>query len=56
MISSSKILLMGDVSVRSEQDVISSYNLPKIDILKMNLIHLQVKKIIDEINPKYSLI
>ena len=59
MISSSKLLLMGDASVRSEQDIISSYNLPKIDILKVGHYGSNTsssKKNINEINPKYSLI
>lgn len=59
MISSSKLLLMGDASVRSEQDIISSYNLPKIDILKVGHHGSNTsssKKFINEINPKYSLI
>ena len=59
MIYSSKLLLMGDAGVRSEQDIISSYNLPKIDILKVGHHGSNTsssKKFIDEINPKYSLI
>ena len=59
MISSTKLLLMGDASVRSEQDIISSYNLPKIDILKVGHHGSNTsssKKFINEINPKYSLI
>lgn len=59
MISSSKLLLMGDASVRSEQDIINSYNLPKIDILKVGHHGSNTsssKKFINEINPKYSLI
>ena len=59
MISSSKLLLMGDASVRSEQDIINSYNLPKIDILKVGHHGSDTsssKKFINEINPKYSLI
>lgn len=59
MIFSSKLLLMGDASVRSEQDIISSYNLPKIDILKVGHHGSNIsssKKFINEINPKYSLI
>ena len=59
MIFSSKLLLMGDASVRSEQDIISSYNLPKIDILKVGHHGFNTsssKKFINEINPKYSLI
>lgn len=59
MIYSSKLLLMGDASVRSEQDIISSYNLPEIDILKVGHHGSNTsssKKFINEINPKYSLI
>lgn len=59
MISSSKLLLMGDASVRSEQDIINSYNLPKIDILKVGHHGSNTsssEKFINEINPKYSLI
>ena len=59
MISSSKLLLMGDAGVKSEQDIINRYNLPKIDILKVSHHGSSTsssKKFIDEINPKYSLI
>ena len=53
------ILLTGDASIESEQNLINKYDLPKIDILKVGHHGSKTsssKKFIDTIKPKYSLI
>ena len=53
------ILLTGDASIESELDLINKYNLPKMDILKVGHHGSKTstsKKMIDIINPKYSVI
>jgi len=58
-IKDKKILLMGDASIKSEQELLKYYNLPSIDILKVG--HHGSKtsssdKFLNKINPKYALI
>lgn len=53
------ILLTGDASIESEQNLINKYDLPEIDILKVGHHGSKTsssKKFIDTIKPKYSLI
>ena len=50
---------MGDAGVKSEQDIINTYNLPQIDILKVGHHGSNTsssKNFISTIKPKYSLI
>ena len=50
---------MGDAGVKSEQDIINTYDLPQIDILKVGHHGSNTsssKSFISEIKPKYSLI
>ncbi|MBQ8193322.1 MAG: DNA internalization-related competence protein ComEC/Rec2 [Bacilli bacterium] len=54
-----KFLFMGDASSTTEKEILSKYNLPEIDVLKVG--HHGSKtsssiEFIDEINPKYSII
>lgn len=53
------ILLTGDASIESEQNLLNKYDLPKIDILKVGHHGSKTsssKKFINTIKPKYSLI
>ena len=54
-----KFMFMGDASITTEEEILSKYNLPDIDVLKVG--HHGSKtssstEFIDEINPKYSII
>ena len=54
-----KFMFMGDASVTTEKEIMSKYNLPKIDVLKVG--HHGSKtsssiNFINEISPKYSII
>ena len=54
-----KFMFMGDASSTTEKEILSKYNLPNIDVLKVG--HHGSKtsssiEFIDEINPKYSVI
>ena len=54
-----KFMFMGDASVTTEHEILSKYNLPDIDVLKIG--HHGSKtsssiNFINEINPKYSVI
>ena len=54
-----KFMFMGDVSVTTEKEILSKYNLPDIDILKVGHHGSKTsssKEFINEINPKYSII
>ena len=54
-----KFLFMGDASVITEKEILSKYNLPDIDVLKVGHHSLKTsssKEFINEINPKYSII
>ena len=50
---------MGDASSTTEKEIMSIYNLPDIDVLKVGHHGSKTsssKEFIDEINPKYSVI
>ena len=54
-----KFMFMGDASAATEKEILSKYNLPDIDVLKVG--HHGSKtsssnEFINEINPKYSII
>ena len=54
-----KFMFMGDASITTEKEILSKYNLPDIDVLKVG--HHGSKtsssnEFINEINPKYSII
>ena len=54
-----KFLFMGDAGVTTENEILSKYNLPDIDVLKLGHHGSKTsssKEFIDEINPKYSVI
>ena len=54
-----KFMFMGDASVTTEKGILSKYNLPDIDILKVGHHGSNTsssKEFINEINPKYSII
>ena len=54
-----KFMFMGDASITTEKEILSKYNLPDIDILKVGHHGSKTssnKEFIDEINPKYSII
>ena len=54
-----KILLMGDAGIKVEKDIIGSYDLKDIDILKVGHHGSKTsssKEFINNVNPKYSLI
>ena len=54
-----KFMFMGDASVITEKGILSKYNLPDIDILKVGHHGSKTsssKEFINEINPKYSII
>ena len=58
-INNNKILLMGDASIKTEKEIINTYNLPNIDILKVGHHGSRTsssKEFINIIKPKYSLI
>ncbi len=58
-INNHNILFMSDVGIDSEKYILSKYNLPKIDILKVGHHGSKTssgKHFIDYINPKYSII
>ena len=52
-------MFMGDASTKTEKEIMSIYNLPDIDVLKVGhhgSITSSSKEFINEINPKYSII
>ena len=54
-----KFMFMGDASSTTEKEILSMYNLPNIDVLKVGHHGSKTsssKEFIDEINPKYSII
>ena len=54
-----KFMFMGDASSTTEKEMLSKYNLPDIDVLKVGHHGSRTsssKVFIDEINPKYSII
>ena len=54
-----KFMFMGDAGVTTEKEILSKYNLPNIDVLKVGHHGSKTsssKEFIDEINPKYSII
>ena len=54
-----KFMFMGDASSTTEKEILSKYNLPDLDVLKVGHHGSKTssgKKFIDEINPKYSII
>ena len=54
-----KFMFMGDASVTTEKEILSKYNLPDIDVLKVGHHGSKTssdKNFISEINPKYSII
>ena len=54
-----KFMFMGDASSTTEEEILSKYNLPNIDILKVGHHGSKTsssKEFINEINPKYSII
>ena len=54
-----KFMFMGDAGVTTEKEILSKYNLPDIDVLKVGHHGSKTssgKKFIDAINPKYSII
>ena len=54
-----KFLFMGDASVTTEKEILSKYNLPDIDVLKVGHHGSKTsssKEFTNEINPKYSII
>ena len=58
-LASYKFMFMGDASSTTEKEILSKYNLPNIDVLKVG--HHGSKtssseEFIDEINPKHSII
>ena len=58
-INSYKFLFMGDASVTTEKEVVSIYNLPDIDVLKVGHHGSKTssdKAFINEIKPEYSII
>ena len=54
-----KFMFMGDASSTTEHEILSKYNLPDIDVLKVGHHGSKTsssKEFINEINPKYSII
>ena len=54
-----KFMFMGDASITTEKEIMSKYNLPDIDVLKVGHHGSKTssgKEFINEINPKYSII
>ena len=54
-----KFMFMGDASITTEKEILSKYNLPDIDVLKVGHHGSKTsssKDFINEINPKYSII
>ena len=54
-----KFLLLGDAGIDKEKDILNTYNLPNIDVLKVGHHGSKTsssKEFINEINPKYSII
>ena len=54
-----KFMFMGDASIITEKEILSKYNLPDIDVLKVGHHGSKTssgKDFINEINPKYSII
>jgi len=54
-----KFMFMGDASSTTKKEIMSIYNLPNIDVLKVGHHGSKTstgKNFIDEINPKYSII
>jgi len=54
-----RFMFMGDASSTTEKEIMSIYNLPNIDVLKVGHHGSKTstgKNFIDEINPKYSII
>ena len=54
-----KFIFMGDASITTEKEILSKYNLPDIDVLKVGHHGSKTsssKEFINEINPKYSII
>ena len=54
-----KFMFMGDAPTTTEKEILSKYNLPNIDVLKVGHHGSRTssgKDFIDEINPKYSII
>ena len=54
-----KFMFMGDASSTTEKEILSKYNLPDIDVLKVGHHGSKTsssKEFINEINPKYSII
>ena len=54
-----KFMFMGDASITTEKEIMSIYNLPNIDVLKVGHHGSKTssgKEFINEINPKYSII
>ena len=58
-INGSKFMFMGDASSTTEKEIMSKYNLPNIDVLKVGHHGSRTssgEEFINEINPKYSII
>ena len=54
-----KFMFMGDASITTEKDILDKYNLSDIDVLKVGHHGSKTssgRELIDEINPKYSII
>ena len=54
-----KFMFMGDASAVTEKEILSKYNLPDIDVLKVGHHGSKTsssKEFVDDINPKYSII
>ncbi len=54
-----KFMFMGDASITTEKEILNKYNLSNIDVLKVGHHGSKTsssKELIDEINPKYSII
>ncbi len=54
-----KFMFMGDAGVEKEKDILSNYNLPNIDVLKIGHHGSKTsssKEFINKLNPKYSII
>ena len=54
-----KFMFMGDASITTEKEILSKYNLPDIDVLKVGHHGSKTssgKEFIGEVNPKYSII
>ncbi|MCR5223862.1 MAG: MBL fold metallo-hydrolase, partial [Bacilli bacterium] len=54
-----KFMFMGDASVTTEKEILSKYNLPNIDVIKVGHHGSRTsssKEFIDKINPNYSII